>query len=253
MNSVMSLLPERAKTPVRQAKNVLRTIRYSGNNRHCSVCGKNSGRFDSFGVVPREDARCVHCSSLERHRFLWLYLQSQTDLFNGNAKKMLHVAPEWCFEAKFKEQLGDAYLTADLNSPTAMVKMDICDIQYPEHSFDVIYCAHVLEHVPDDKQAMREFYRVLKNDGWAILNVPISTDKTFEDPSVVDPEERLRVFGQHDHMRIYGPDYADRLREAGFTVKVCKVEDLVNTDDAKRMGLTPACGEIYYCTKKADL
>jgi len=148
-----------------------------------------------------------------------------------------------------KERLGSNYLTADLFNPRAMVKMDICDIQYPDSSFDVIYCSHVLEHVLDDKRAMREFYRVLKTNRWAIINVPITSKKTFEDSTIVDPKERLKAFGQEDHVRRYGPDYVERLRDSGFTVEIIKVGDLATDDEAVRMGLTQASGEIYYCTK----
>lgn len=162
---------------------------------------------------------------------------------------MLHVAPEPCFESRFKERLGGAYLTADLFDPRAMVKMDITNIKYSNQSFDVIYCSHVLEHVVDDKLAMKEFYRVLKNEGWAVLLVPITSKKTFEDKSIVNPQERLDAFGQKDHVRRYGPDYIERLRDAGFTVEITKVSDLASSHDIITMGLTAASGEIYYCTK----
>lgn len=249
MRILLSKLPERAKAPLRRIRNVIRALPYHGNARYCPVCGKSSSQFRPFGIVPREDAQCVHCSALERHRLVWLFFQNKSDLFDGKAKTMLHVAPESCFESMLKARLGNNYLTADLLNPLAMVKMDICDIQYPNNTFDVIYCSHVLEHVPDDKKAMREFYRVLKTNGWAILNVPIISEKTFEDSSIVDPKERLRVFGQEDHVRSYGPDYVDRLRDSGFAVEIIKVSDLAGDDESVRMGLTPASGEIYYCTK----
>jgi SAM-dependent methyltransferase len=124
-----------------------------------------------------------------------------------------------------------------------MVKMDITNIEYDNQSFDVIYCGHVLEHVQDDRRAMREFHRVLRRNGWAILLVPITAEETFEDPSIVDPKQRLEAFGQEDHVRRYGPDYIDRLCEAGFKVDVAKVEDLVDKDDAIRMGLTLRVGK----------
>ncbi|MBU0912336.1 MAG: methyltransferase domain-containing protein [Gammaproteobacteria bacterium] len=219
------------------------------NERYCPVCTKSSPRFRPFGVIPREDAQCIQCGALERHRLLWLFLHNNTDLFNGKPGKMLHVAPEPWFEKKFRELLSDNYLTADLFDPRAMIKMDISNIQYPDNSFDIIYCSHVLEHVLDDRKAMREFYRTLNTDGWAILNVPISGEKTFEDPSIVSPEERLKAFGQEDHVRIYGTDYIDRLRESGFTVKLFKASDLASESDIVRMALTQASGEIYYCTK----
>jgi predicted SAM-dependent methyltransferase len=162
---------------------------------------------------------------------------------------MLHVGPEKCLELKFKKLLGDRYITADLDSPHVMERMDITDIKHNDQSFDVIYCSHVLEHVPNDKKAMTEFHRILKKNGWAILLVPITADKTFEDPSITDPEERLKQFGQRDHVRRYGPDYIDRLREAGFNVEVTEVNDLVDKKGATLLGLSNASGEIYYCTK----
>lgn len=249
MRTLISKLPEWVKAPLRRTRNVITALPYFGKGRYCPVCAKSSRRFRPFGIVPREDAQCIHCGALERHRLFWLFLQSNTDLFDGKLRKMLHVAPEPCFESRFKERLGNNYLTADLFNPRAMVKMDICDIQYPDGSFDAIYCSHVLEHVLDDKQAMREFFRVLKTNRWAILNVPITSEKTYEDSSIVDPIKRLKAFGQEDHVRRYGPDYVERLRDSGFTVKIIKVSDLANSDEAVRMGLTQASGEIYYCIK----
>jgi len=253
MRRVASLLPPFIKNPLRDirdyARNYSSTKPYHGRGRLCPVCGKTSNRFESFGSVPREDARCMRCDALERHRLLWLYVRKKTNLFDGKRKKMLHVAPEPCLESRFRRALGDDYITADLFNPGAMVKMDITDIQYPEESFDIVYCSHVLEHVPDDRKAIREFRRVLKRDGWAILLVPTSANKTFEDPSIVDPQERLKAFGQEDHVRTYGPDYVDRLREAGFRVSVTRVADLVTEQEAILMGLTPASGDIYFCTK----
>lgn len=245
------MLPEWAKEPLRQIRDAIRAVPYLGTGRLCPVCESPSRRFRPFGVVPRAEAQCVHCGALERHRFLWLYLKRKTDLFDGRARQMLHVAPEACFESRFKQQLGGGYLTADLFKPGAMVKMDITDIKYANESFDVIYCSHVLEHVHDDRRAMREFFRVLKADGWAILLVPITSASTFEDPSITDPKQRVQAFGQEDHVRRYGPDYVDRLRAAGFTVRISRVSDVASGDEAARMGLSPAAatGEIYFCTK----
>jgi SAM-dependent methyltransferase len=249
MGTLASKIPEWLKKPLRGIRRIIWLIQYRGKGRYCPVCGKSFSRFKPFGIVPREDAQCVNCQALERHRFLWLFLQKKTDFFNGRPKKMLHIAPEPCFESRFKERLGENYLTADLYNPQAMVKMDITDIQYNDQSFDVIYCSHVLEHVQDDKKAMREFYRVLKKDGWAILQVPMTNEPTFEDSLIIQPAERLRIFGQEDHVRAYGPDYVDRLRDAGFTVGITRVTDLVDNEEAIRMGLTSASDEIYYCTK----
>lgn len=249
MNRVSSYLPGWVREPVRGALGFVQAIPYHGKGRYCPVCGNQSRMFRTYGVIPREDAMCPHCSALERHRFIWLYFNKRTDLFDGRTKEMLHVAPEMCLAHRLKAQLGKNYITADLIDPQAMVRMDITDIHFPDNSFDVIYCSHVLEHVPDDRKAMQEFHRVLKPSGWAILLVPITTDKTIEDPSIIDPKERLRLFGQEDHVRRYGPDYIDRLREAGFKVTVTTVNDLTNEDEAFSMGLTRESGDIYFCKK----
>jgi SAM-dependent methyltransferase len=251
MTAIAARLPEWARAPLKRLKDSVTAIPYYGSGRFCPVCGRSSRRFRPFGVVPREDAQCAHCGSLERHRLLWLYVQTRTDLFDGRPKKVLHVAPEPCLKPRLRRRLGDGYTTADLFDPTAMVRMDIMDIHYPDQHFDVIYCSHVLEHVEDDRKAMREFHRVLRSDGWAILLVPITARETFEDPSITTPEERLKTFGQEDHVRRYGPDYADRLRDAGFRVEVTRAADLVPGDEMLRMRLTTATtGEIYFCTKE---
>jgi SAM-dependent methyltransferase len=248
MRRLLSALPEPLKAPLRRARSFIAAIPYRGTGRWCPVCGKPSSRFREFGVVPRADAMCMHCGALERHRLAWLYLQRRSDLFDGRPKKMLHVAPEHAFEPRLRKALGAGYLTADLEEGRAMVAMDVENIRMPDGSFDVVFCSHVLEHVDDDRRAMREFYRVLKPGGWAVLLVPITAEKTVEDPSITDPAERLRRFGQDDHVRRYGPDYVDRLREAGFTVTVTRVADLATPEEADRMALTPAAGEIHFCT-----
>jgi len=224
---------------------------YRGQGCWCPVCFKEAKQFAEYGFPLRETARCIHCGALERHRFVWLYFEKMTQLLDGRPKRVLHVAPERCFEARLRKCIGEGYITADLSSPSAMVNMDITDIKYPDSYFDVVYCSHVLEHVLDDRKAMRECSRVLKHDGWALLLVPITADQTFE-PPIVDPLERLRVFGQKDHVRRYGPDFVDRLREAGFKVRVSAVSDLFTDAEAARMGLTSACGEIYYRSKVTD-
>lgn len=130
------------------------------------------------------------------------------------------MAPEPALSAVIGKHSNIDYLTADLNSASAMVKMDITEIDYPDQSFDVIICNHVLEHIIDDSRAMSELRRVLKSGGWGILQVPISLSlaQTYEDFSITDPTEREQVFGQSDHVRIYAIDYLDRLKESGFQV-----------------------------------
>lgn len=162
---------------------------------------------------------------------------------------MLHVAPESCFKLRFREALGCGYLTADLCAEAVDVKMDICDIRYPDNTFDIIYCSHVLEHVPDDRKAMSEFQRVLKLTGWAILLVPITVKQTVEDPSITDPNERLRLFGQEDYVRCYGPDYLGRLEDAGLKVSCVSPTNFLSVNEIERIGITKDAGDIYYCQK----
>ena len=174
-------------------------------------------------------------------------MRERTELFDGTDTRFLHVAPEPALGSRLRRAVGAGYLSADLYDPSAMIRVDITAMDFPENSFDAIYCSHVLEHVTEDRRAMQEFRRVLSPTGWAILNVPITAEETIEDPSVTDPKERLRLWGQEDHVRRYGPDYIDRLGEAGFIVDMITVEDLVTPEEAERMGLTAGSGEIYFC------
>jgi SAM-dependent methyltransferase len=224
-------------------------VRYRGSGRFCPVCERAWRRFKPFGDPPRADAQCPHCGSLERHRLLSLFLRQRTDLFDGRPRKMLHVAPEPCLEPVFEAALGSGYFTADLLDPRARLRMDVEAIDLPDGTFDIVYCSHVLEHVPDDRKALGEFHRVLDESGWAILLVPILRESTYEDPTIDTPEGRRRHFGQEDHVRVYGRDYPDRLRGAGFHVEVARVPDLASPAEATRMGLSEAAGDIFYCTR----
>ena len=250
MGQIMRSIARRSPRPI---KLVIKRVLYSGTQRYCPVCECSARKFRKFGVVPRDDAWCPFCGSLERHRLLWRFLQEKTEFFQcRSGTRMLHIAPESCFEARFRQQIGPGYLTADLMEP-ADVRMDITDIQYPNDSFDIIYCSHVLEHVPDDRKAMREFHRVLKSDGWAVFMVPITIDQTVEDPSITDPRERLRSFGQHDQCARYGRDFVDRLKEAGFHVNVTAARDFLSDDEVVRIAVRNALtGEVFHCSKDTD-
>ncbi len=180
-----------------------------------------------------------------------VFLRERTNLFDGLPKRFLHIAPERFFRQMFSEAAGDGYLTADLLKTEVMESMDITDIAWPDGSFDVIYCSHVLEHVADDRQAMRELCRVLAPSGWAMLNVPITANETIEDPSETDPMERIRRFGQKGHVRRYGPDYMERLTAAGFEVTRISAGDLVADANIERYGLAdPASEDLFYCSRK---
>jgi SAM-dependent methyltransferase len=228
-------------------------LTYRSDRRWCPVCEKGSRRFQSGGIPTRANARCPICKSMERDRLAWIYLKQRTDIFDGRPKKMLHIAPEASLEPRLRSAVGEGYVTGDISRPGVSVQMDITAIPFPDESFDVIYCSHVLEHIVDDRKAMSELRRILKPNGWAILLVPITADATIEDPSVTDPATRLRLYGQDDHVRRYGPDYADRLAECGFVVTTTTSADLANAVDRVRMGLlSPETGDIFYCTGAAS-
>jgi len=196
------------------------SLLYSGSKVSCPVCGKNFRKFLPYGYERvREGALCPGCFSLERHRLLWLYLQRKTGFFTEKLK-VLHIAPEQCFHSRFRKLHNLDYTTADLESPLADVKLDIQNMPFEEDVFDIIICNHVLEHVEDDKKALSEIYRVLKKDGFAILQVPadFSLVQTYENSSVTSEADRKRHFGQKDHLRLYGSDYSQRVRNAGFRI-----------------------------------
>jgi ubiquinone/menaquinone biosynthesis C-methylase UbiE len=179
-----------------------------------------------------------------------MYLKRETNLFDGQTKRMLHIAPEPCLGPRISSCKGVEYVSGDLESGRAMTVVDVTNIQFADCSFDVIYCSHVLEHVPDDAKAMSEFVRVLRPNGWAILQVPIFGERTDEDSSVVDPDERHRRFGQWDHVRSYGRDYRDRLGNAGFVVREIPYARQMGPKKIRKYGLD-VNEFIYFCTKRA--
>lgn len=215
--------------------------------RYCPVCDRFSGAFLEFGRKKRPDARCPRCGSLERHRLVWRYFERCTDLFDGRLKRVLHVAPETCFAPILARAIGDGYVTADWSRPGVMMRMDVCAMPYPDDTFDIAYCSDVLEHVVDDHRAMGEFHRVLKADGWAVLLVPVTVARTVEDPSVIDPAERRRRFGQEDHVRRYGPDFADRLRQAGFLVARIAPHEFLDRSEIIRISAGNRI--IFHCSR----
>ena len=199
---------------------------YLGKGKQCPLCGCQRRKFLPYGyVTSRENALCPNCLSLERHRLLWLWLVRESDIGRGAMAlpKMLHIAPEVALMRKFKKMYAstpDRYVTADLESPLADMHFDVQQIPLEAESFDAVFCNHIMEHVEDDGKALRELYRIMRRGGWGVILSPVELEreKTFEDDTITDPAERTRIFGQYDHRRIYGRDYAARLREAGFEV-----------------------------------
>ena len=212
---------------------------FKGNQFTDPIDGSSYRKFLPYGYQNlRQNALCPGTLSLERHRLLWLYLDRKTS-FLTDSIRVLHVAPEQVFYKKFKSFSHWDYTTTDLHSPLADVKADICALPFEDNSYDLILCNHVLEHIPNDLKAMKELYRVLKPRGTAILQVPLEEDRenTFEDDSITDQQERTRIFGQYDHVRVYGHDYYNRLQKAGFKATPVDYIKEVTEGDIKRFAL----------------
>ena len=215
-----------------------------GDTYEDPIDGKRFKKFLPYGYEnQRENVLSPSTLSLERHRLLWLYLKNETGFFTDNLK-VLHFAPEQAFYKRFRKLKNLEYTTTDLNSPLADVKADICDLPFKSESYDFILCNHVLEHIPDDTQAMKELYRVLKPGGTAILQIPqdLNRRETFEDNSITSRKERAKIFGQYDHVRVYGRDYFDKLRSIGFKVEEVDYTSQLNASEIDRYRLSK--GEI---------
>ena len=209
-----------------------------GNKYTDPIDNKSFRKFLPYGYqIQRQNVLSPSTLSLERHRLLWLYLTNETDFFTSK-KKVLHMAPEQCFLARFRK-LNHDYKTADLDSPIADVKADIINLPFNDNSFDIIFCNHVLEHVQDDTKAMKELFRVMKKGGMGIFQVPqdLNRNVTFEDNSITDPKKRAKIFGQYDHVRVYGRDYFDKLRSIGFNVEEVNYSQKISSELLSRYRL----------------
>lgn len=234
-------------TPARVARGIerrMQMLRRRGRRVCCPICGHSFDRFkDDWN---RPNALCWRCGSHERHRAQWLLFERRPELLS-NAQALLHFAPEWALRHRL-ERLGVRYVTADLEQPYVDLQLDVTAIDLPDGSFDAVICSHVLEHVDDDRAAMRELRRITADGGWCLVMVPLDTDRerTYEDPSIVTPQERERAFRQHDHLRLYAPDIGDRLAAAGFTVERIRPLDEFGTELASRCRLL-AADDLWLC------
>lgn len=225
---------------------------YKGNKVECPVCEKHFSKFLSYGsdVAHRENVLCPYDLTLERHRLMWLYLKNESSFFKENHLDVLHIAPEQCFHGLFKKQKNLSYLTGDLVSPIADMHFDLHHIPLEDNRFDVVFCNHVLEHVDDAMQCMKELYRVMKPGGFGIMQVPqdITREETLEDPSITSPEDREKYYWQKDHVRLFGLDYPKWLEKSGFKVEEYKISDVLSDDLIERYRLIKH--EILYIVKK---
>ena len=223
---------------------------FRGSRYTDPINGKSYRKFLPYGYVKvRPNVLSPGTLSLERHRLIWLYLKRETNFFDMPFK-VLHMAPEKAFLSRLKKSKTLDYTTCDLSSPLADIKADICALPFKDQVFDWVLCNHVLEHIPDDKTAMKELFRVLKPGGKALLQVPLDPKckTTFEDDSITNKAERTRVFGQYDHVRIYGLDYFDKLRAVGFEVEELQYAKNLLDEEQKRYGVV-ANEYIPVCTR----
>lgn len=235
-------------TPSRVVDGVSRRVemvRHRGDSVLCPVCGYRFKRFkDDWN---RANALCWRCGSHERHRAQWLLFEGRDELLR-DAHALLHFAPEWALRQRL-ERIGTLrYVTGDLHQADVDLRLDITALDLPDASFDAVLCSHVLEHVADDVAGMRELRRITAPGGWCLVMVPLdlSREQTYEDPSIILPEDRELAFWQHDHVRLYAPDIGARLVAAGFAVERIRPEQEFGS---QRMGLCRIgeTDEIWLC------
>jgi len=200
---------------------------------HCPVC---DSRFDAFkDDWNRVGALCWRCGSHERHRAQWLLLQRRPELLR-ETRSLLHFSPEWCLRRRLAATPGLRYVTTDLDLEQEVdLRLDVTALDLPDGAFDAVLCSHVLEHVPDDAAAMRELRRVTAAKGFCLVMVPLALDRerTYEDASITAPADRERAFLQFDHVRLYAPDIAERLRRAGFDVETIDLTRELGSEAAR--------------------
>lgn len=228
----------------------LRALFFIGTRHVCPCCGWRLRAFTHGGTSCRirDLGYCPRCNSKARHRRDWLFLEQKTNLFSDELR-LLCVSPNYCLSRRFKSMPNLKFFgVSDRWRPNICLRMNLAATPIRSATFDAVICIHVLEHIDEDRSAMRELFRVLKPGGWAMITVPIRLEqRTFEDPEIMAPEERERAFGEKVHVRLYGCDLVDRLKEAGFQVHL----DLGTGVDEKtrdRHGLR-SDEHVFYCVK----
>ncbi len=249
-----NLIPEKQRIDLRLFVLKLISPFYSGTTYYCTCCNKSFRKFKPKGNIKRENAECPYCQSLERVRLLDYYLQNEIHLYERKGLKLLHFAPEKCLFDKFNK-LDIEYIDGDINANFARNIIDITNIGFNDNYFDLIICLHVLGHVPDEKKAITEMYRVLKPGGTALVLSLISTSNshTIEDPNITSAVDKLKTYGEPDLCRLHGQDFAERLSAGGF--QVTKIDYRVHFSEQDRIRFGLGNGEreiIYKCEKIID-
>ncbi len=228
----------------------VRALLFVGRRFTCPCCGWRLRAFTHGGssLRVRRCGYCPRCNSKARHRRDWLYLLEQTDLSTANLR-LLHISPKYSLARRLTRMPNLDYLAGDLSQRAHIsLRFDVASLPVSSETFDAVICIHVLEHVDQDRRAMSEIFRVLRPGGWALITAPVRLDQpTHEDPSITEPEERRRAFGETDHVRFYGYDLVDRLEESGFTVRLDRAEGL-DEDTKSTYGLLDD-ENVFFCQK----
>jgi SAM-dependent methyltransferase len=203
-----------------------------GSSVECPICQYTFLSFLRF--AGRQNEWCPACRSLGRHRLIYAYLRDRTDLLDGKRPiRILHVGPEFCLQPLLASIPSATYVSTDLMASIVdflgvrpSICMSLTQACFPTNTFDLVICSHVLEHVKADRPAIAELSRITMPGGLAIIPVPIdwSSDST-EEQQGLSPSERAKLYGEADHLRKYGRDYLDRLREGGFATELFRLDD----------------------------
>jgi SAM-dependent methyltransferase len=251
--AIRKFIPERIRLNLYYNFFRFRSLFYRGKKFYCVCCQKSFRKFLQHGNIPRKNAACPYCNSLERTRLLYFYLERETNIFEGK-KKVLHFAPERMLEKKLKST-GSDYVSADINAAYADQVIDITSIPYPENTFDYIICSHVLGHVPNEKKAIDEMYRVLKPGGSAFILTVIDrkSESTYEDKNIRTPEEKLMHYGENDLVRLHGLDFEQRLKRSNMDIRKIDYRNTFTKSENIKYSLGDGNRELIFdCIKLKD-
>lgn len=247
LSFALGVVKEHAPRHLRRAalNGALRASRMvlTGDQVECPACGATASQYFR--------GRCSSCSAAARQRLIALFLQRELGIADAAGARVLHFAPEPGLIRMLSKLPRVEYVPADLVPDKGHERVDATDIHLAP-TFDGVITSHVLEHIPDDCKAIAEMHRILQPGGWAVVVVPVldTLEDTFEDESIRSRWARHRYYGQHDHVRLYGRDFIDRLRRAGFTVDERRYADELSPEDARRYGVRSA--DVIFLCRKAE-
>ena len=228
---------------------IFATMPFIPKKYYCTICGSSVAFFlpkgikselfqtkNIIGAGYRKNVRCPICGAADKTRYLDYILKQKTDIYSNPKNVILHFAPEEAIETKIRKITEGGYVTGDIVYGIADKVVDVTDICYPNSVFDYVIINHVLEHVPNERKAMEEIRRVLKDDGKIVFSVPICEDEdTYESTIELDESERLKKYGQEDHVRLYGRDIKPRMEKYGYNIVEYKAEDILSKEDISNM------------------